>query len=473
MRILKHLSPCQILTEKIFSPDDLTKIEEKVLKAKCAEITIPGFRPGNAPLDKVRAILEPTPEWEKLVGIKLQEELIDNWSEKFQTELGEIAKIIDLKVIKQDPLTIQGEFEYFPRVKSDLLGDKYTNIKIKDIQPASEIKVTDADVENILSDLQKRRTALKPASQDPLDKERLAFVLIDNGDKKKEPEKDSLGGRDLFQWGIAQYGKEFDDYSKGMKEGEEKTIVLKNLKDPALEKLEKLIEIDKSKPEFKFNLKVEKIFTSEVPSLDDHFAKSLGHFHNITELKGSIKQGALLEKLQQEKNKRKDTFINNLIESIDLELPESIVKRSATSLKKDFEERLKQDLAARGQKYNQAESKEDQAKMDKIYEERAKRELKLERILEAIAQKEKIIPELTEIEEETQKILRTFASPVEAKKALGDPDKFSSRVTLALCFDKTIRYLEKVNHVCDDLDPEIARIEKELQESHEHHHEKH
>jgi len=460
MRIVKHLSSCQILIEKIFSKDELSKIEEKVLRSKCEEITIPGFRPGNAPLEKIRALIEPTPEWEKLVGIKLQEEILDNWSQTHQKDLGEIVKIFDLKVTKRDPLTIECHFEYFPRVSGEILGDKYKNIKISDKQKLSEIKVSEEEIKNIIAELQKRRTSLKPAPQEALDKEKLAFIVVDKT------------GRDLFQWGIGQYGKEFDEKTKGMKEGEEKNVSLEKLKDQGLENLKKLIEIDKNNPELKFNLKIEKIFTSEIPPLNDEFAQSLGHFHNISDLEASIKQGTLLEKLQQEKNKRKDAFVNALIESIDLELSEFIVKRSAASLKKDFEGRLKQDFNARGQKLNPTRSEKEEAKLNQIYEERARRELKLERILEAIAEKEKIIPEIAEIEEETQKILRSFASPKEAKQALGDPEKLNSRITLALCFDKTIKYLEKENHLCDDIDPEIQKIEKEIHASHKHHHEK-
>ena len=190
MRIVKHLSSCQILIEKIFSKDELSKIEEKVLRSKCEEITIPGFRPGNAPLEKIRALIEPTPEWEKLVGIKLQEEILDNWSQTHQKDLGEIVKIFDLKVTKRDPLTIECHFEYFPRVSGEILGDKYKNIKISDKQKLSEIKVSEEEIKNIIAELQKRRTSLKPAPQEALDKEKLAFIVVDKT------------GRDLFQWGI-------------------------------------------------------------------------------------------------------------------------------------------------------------------------------------------------------------------------------------------------------------------------------
>lgn len=466
MRIIKHLSPCQILIEKVFKPEDLTKIEEQVLKTKCAEITVPGFRPGNTPLEKIREIIEPTPEWEKLVGIKLQEELIDNWAQDHVAELGEIVKIIDLKVTQKEPLTVQSQFEYFPRVSENLLGEKYKQIKISNKIAPGEIKVTDNEVENTLLEIQKRRTALEPAPQDSLQKERLAFIVLRSQNEKDEVKKDSLRGRDLFQWGISQYGPEFDAKTQDMKEGEEKIIILENLKDPAIAKLEKIVKLDKKKPELRLNLKVEKIFTAKIPPIDDEFAKSLGHFHNIAELKASIKLGATLEKLYHEKNNRKDAFINALLQMVDLGLPESIVRRSASSLKKDFEKRMNQELTRESQKIEK-----DEAKINRAFEERARNELKLERILEAVAQKEKIVPSVDEVEEEIQKTLCSFSSPKEARKSLGNPESLRSRITLALCFDKTLKFLEQENHISDDLDPEITRIEKELHKSHEHHHE--
>jgi len=472
MKIIKHLSPCQILIEKVFSPQDLTKIEERVLKAKCQEVSIPGFRPGNAPLDKIRAILEPTAEWEKLIGIKLQEEMIDNWAESYEKDLGEIVKIMDLKVIKRDPLTIECSFEYFPRISEEMLKENHKNINIGNIQKPSQIKVSDKEVEDALLELQKRRTSLKPAAGSSLEKDKVAFIttLLINEKVPGEEKPDSLVGRDLFQWGIGQYGSDFDEQVKGMREGEERKISISQSKDGGFARLEKIIDLKSKLPENnqdkKINLtvKMEKIFTSEVPPIDDNFAKSLGNFNNLAELKSNIEHGMLLEKLHQEKNKRKESLIDALLKNIDLELPESIVKKSAEGLKKDFENRINQEFGEKALEINQKKSEEEQAKFNQIFEERARKELKLERILEAIAQKEKIVPSVKEVDDEIQKIIRSFSSPKEAKKSLGDPQKLTDKVTLALCFDKTMQYLEKENKISADIDEEMDKIEKE------HHH---
>lgn len=440
MKIIKHPSATEVIIEQIFSKAELNKLEEEILKFESKSVNIPGFRPGNAPLEKVREILIKKRKWEDLMGRELQEAIITEWSKENNSELGEIIRILDVKTTKSDPLTLECHFEYFPRLKEEELAEKYKKLKIEKKQKAEDFKVTDKEVDEGLAELQKRRTVLKPVNE-PLGKDKYAFINISDPQDNTD-QTDSKTNKDLFQWGIAQNGKEFDEKTEGMKEGEEK-------------------EIDKKK------VKVEKIFTSEVPELNDEFAKSLGHFHNMEELKKSMKHGLHLEKLYQELEARRDSLIKSLIENIKLELPESIVKRSADNYQKDFERQMSQ----MGELHQNENTKED--KFGKMFEERAKRELKLQRILEAIALKEKIVPKDEEVEKELNKILQNFPSPKKAREALGDPDSFRSRVILSLCFDKTLQYLEKENGLTEDIQAEIDRIEKKEHGEHHHEHEDH
>ena len=454
MQIIKHPSPGEVIVEKTYSKEELHKIEQEILQAKCKELKIPGFRPGNAPLEKVRELLIMSRKWEELMGTKLQEAIIQEWSKEKNVELGEIVKVVDIKATKNEPLTLECHFEYFPRLKGTDIAEKYKSLKIDNKQKVQDIKISDKEIEEGLQELQKRRTILKPVAE-ALGKGKSAFIRIKHLAKGVE-EKDAKEDRDLFQWGTEQYGKIFDEKTEGMKEGEEKV-----LNEEGEEK----------------KVKVEKVFVSEAPEINDEFAKSLGKFHDLNDLKSNIKNGMILEKLYKELDTRRESLILALLNEIKIEVPDSIVKRNAAQYKQEFEQKVGKIGEAHDHghghdhDHDHNENHSESAKFDKIFEEKAKRELKLQRILEAIALKEKIVPSEDEVEKEIRKILQSFSKPKDAKNTLGDPEELRARVTLSLCFDKTLRFLEEKNDLTSDIDKELDKIEEEKHgHEHGHHH---
>jgi trigger factor len=442
MRIIKHPSPTEVVVEKIYPSDELQKFEKEILNAKCRETNIPGFRPGFAPLEKVREKLLASGDWEALMGSKVQEKIINDWTKEKDEELGEIVKILDVKSTKSQPLTLECHFEYFPRLKETDVADKYLNLKVTVGNKATEIKIIDEEIETGLNEIQQRRTILKPV-QEVLGKDRLAFIKITPADGGPE-DAEKKENKDLFQWGIKQQGEEFDQATEGMKEGDEKTLA------------------DGRK------VKVEKVFVSQAPELNDEFAKSLGHFHTMADLKTNLKEGLLMEKLYAELEARREALIKALLEAIEIAVPQSIVERTARNYKKNFE----QQLGNMG-KVDKDIAEEKIKKLEKVFEEKALRELKLQRILEAIALKEKIVPTDEEVEKEVKNILGSFKKPKEAYEALGSPETLKSRVTLSLCFDKTLKFLEKKNNVTTDIQEKLDQLEKEHEKNHHHHNHDH
>jgi|GEM_PF-1539567 len=462
MQIIKRLSPCEILIRKTFSKDDLKELEEKILKTKRQELNIPGFRPGKAPLDKVREKLMLSHSWEELMGIKLQETIIANWAKKKDAEMGEIVRIINIKTVKEEPLTLECHFEYFPRLEKAEISEKYKQLKISQKQNIQDIKITDEEVAAGLSELQKRRTVLQPVDG-VLEKDKYAFTKI-NCCFEADEQTAGKETRDLFQWGIEQYGKFFDQKTKGMREGEERTFTLNKDELAYLKKLKlSLVPTDDSSDQenklgVKIKVSVEKVFVSEIPKINDDFAKSLGHFHSLADLKTSIKHGITLEKLYKERDARRESLVQTLLDNIEIAVPDSIVERNAANYKREFEKQT----AGQNQKF----SPQKREKINQLFKEKSKKELKLQRILEAIALKEKIVPSEEAVEKEVHKILQSFTSPKEARDSLGEPEELKSRVMLSLCFEETLQFLEKENDLKDDIEEAIAKIEKEQEHYH-------
>lgn len=462
MKIKQQISPSKVLVEKIFLESEVKRMEEEALKRKGKEMEIPGFRKGQAPTWKIREIVAKSQDWNQMMSFKLQDEIIKEWEKDLEENLGRIIRIIDFKGMKPKDeqsknMEVEIEIEYFPILAGDKLKDLAKKIEIKKEKKVSDLQISEKDVENGLKNLQKKRTVLKPAGG-KIEKNKLAFIKI------KEKEGQEKEHQDIFNWGIKQYGEEFDKLTEGLEEESETTLKIENLLKQDAEKLkEAILRIN---PEFKgegieIDLKVEKIFVSEEPELNDEFAKSLGQFENLTQLKESLKDGLFLEKLYQEKDKRRELLIEELLKKIEVEVPESMVKESAKREEEYFNENLKSQYQEKFDEIMEKRTKEEKEKVTKSFRERAEKIIKLHRIINALAELNKISPEEKEIEDELQRVLSSYNSKEEALEALGnDPEDLKMRVKEALTYEKTLSSLEKELKLLDDLEEEINRIEK-------------
>lgn len=463
MEIKKKISPCEYITEASFSKEKIELFGKEIISEQNNKIKVAGFRPGKAPDWKVREYLEQKGEWDNLLGIKIQQDFIQEWDQTKENETGEITRILDIQIKNQEPLDLEIKVEVFPKVESKDLEKKYKQIKIEKKTPAKDIAITEEEMEKELELIQKKRTILKPSSEN-LGKDKFAFLSFIFPEDKEQKEN---ANKDLFAWGNKQYGSEFDKETENLKEGDEKEIEIKNLDQEETSHLKRVIsslnpEILKDSPkEIKFKIKVGKIFLSETPKLDDEFAKSLGKFNSLEELKNSISEGLRLEKLYKEKSDRREALVQELLKCIELSVPETLIKTNAEQSKAYFEDKMAENMGMSRDELIKKRNTEEEKEIETAFQERAKNELKLNRIIETIAIKEKIVPKDKEIEDEIKLILSSFSSTQEAKKVLGDSEDFKSRVIISLCHRKTLDFLEQENKLLDDVEEEIKKIEGE------------
>lgn len=429
MEITKRESATKISVKKSFSQDELAKLEKSVLRAEANSFKFPGFRQGKAPLDKVREKLIESGQWVEALNLALQRSFLFDWDEKMAMTEGDMIRIFDFKSAGENPLAIEFICEIFPRLKKENLKKVYEKIEIG--EKKKDFKVEPKEIENTLKELQKRRTVLQPFDG-AAEKGKDVFLKISLADTDKFIQ-------DVLHCGQDRLGKELEKAILGMKEGDEKTVKVA-FDQETLEKSPQLAPLElKTGVETELVIRAEKIFSADEPELNDEFAKSLGDFKNLEDLHKKLEEGILLEKQQQEKDRRREALALFLLEKIELEVPTSIVERNLEEEKKRLEEYL---------------SKQEEKKQKEVVEsveKRLKDEIKLQRIIETIALEEKIIPSEKEIEEETNRVLAQYRSKEEAEKALGQVEDFKSRVLLSLTYQKTFDYLEKINKIAEDL----------------------
>lgn len=245
---------------------------------------------------------------------------------------------------------------------------KYKGLKIK----KNRIKVEKGEIKKALDYLQNSRakiiTVSRPAKKD--DRIEIDFEIrlasrrseqggakVENGESKNHP---LILGKGHFIPG-------FEEKLEGMQAGEKKEFSLKN---------------------FDIKVKMNLVQKRELPEINDEFAKSLGQFKNLDELRKSIDEGLFKEKEIKEKQRIKIELIEKIAEDSELNIPDNLInqekermfnefKFNITNMGLDFERYLK-------------EIKKTVEDLKKDWQEQAEKRVKVALCLQEIAERENI-----------------------------------------------------------------------------------
>ena len=122
----------------------------------------------------------------------------------------------------------------------------------------------------------------------------------------------------------------------------------------------------------------------KAPELTDDFAKSLGKFQTVDELKRSVSDGLLFEKNEKEKERLRLKMIEEIIKDSQVDLPEIMVKKTYDNMEKQL-----------GPIFKSSGKSEDEIK--KSLMERARQNVASNLVIYKIAQAEKLEPKPEEI----------------------------------------------------------------------------
>ena len=169
-----------------------------------------------------------------------------------------------------------------------------------------------------------------------------------------------------------------------------------------------------------FKIKLHEIKKTELPDLDDDFAKDTSEFDTLDELKADIKK-----KLEDNAEKAADAEVENkiydtILANMKAEIPQVMFEHKIDDMVRDFEIRLSQQgldldmyLSFVGM---------DKAAFRKTFEEQAQKTVKLRLALEKIAQLENLTVSDDEVLEELKKMSETYKVPVEQLMNVVSPE---------------------------------------------------
>ena len=313
------------------------------------DIEVAGFRKGKAPANIVQQeigedkILQASAE--KAINQKYMEIIA---KEKLQPI--DQPKIEIQKIAKDNPLIFKVIVAIIPSVK---VGD-YKKIKIK--QEVKEIKKQDVD--NVIKELQmaKKKEILVQRKANKGDKIEVDLNLfidkvpVENGQVKNF--STILGGQEQIP-GISKN-------LEGLKKGDKKEFSFK-YPDSHYDKVlaGKLVD---------FKAEVKNVYEIELPKLDNDFAKGLGKFKTVEELKNKIKENVEAEQKNKQSQKAEKEILEQLVKMSEIDkIPTILVDKETDKMLEEIKMSIKN--------YNDFSNFEDYLKNIKKTEEQLKKEL--------------------------------------------------------------------------------------------------
>lgn len=190
-----------------------------------------------------------------------------------------------------------------------------------------------------------------------------------------------------------------------------------------------------------FEVKMRSVQEREVPLLDDAFAKSLGKFETLAEVKENLKKGMFEEKKEQMKNEHRTEILDVLVDKATIDFPELLVKQELLRMTQDFEAQLTQ-MGLTLDAYLEQMKKTKEA-LEAEWLPQAKRRLSANLVIEFLAEDEAITVDTSEVEAEMNKALQYYKNVKDIEKNI-DMERLYAAVSGQLKNEKVLAWLEKL-----------------------------
>ena len=422
---VKKLSETKVVLTIVVDRTELEAAEQVALKKMSRDVKVPGFRKGHVPLSVVAKNINPN---------ALQEETLDNALSKAVAEafVGEKIQAIERpevevkKFIPGDTLEFTAQATILPAVK---LPD-YQKLKTK----RAEVKVVDADADDIISRMQENFAQKSEVDRAAKDGDE---VVIDFIGKKDGVEFDGGKAEDYsLKIGSGQFIPGFEEGIVGHKAGDKFELELKFPKDYHAKEL--------AGQKVAFSVELKAVNESKLPELNDEFAAKCGPFTSMDDLRKDILREVKEQKSRDSEEKFKDELVGELADKIKVELPEILVDDQVRSIEQD----MQQNLAYRGLELDSYLSTQGFSDKDdwlaKEVRPAAERRVKAGLVLAELSKELKIDVSHEELSAQIETMRQYYGKDAKTAKQFDNPDVHRD-IANRLITDKTIAKLVELN----------------------------
>ena len=397
---------------------ELNEAAENVFRRKVKNLAVPGFRKGKAP----RQIIE------KMYGDDIFfEDAVKDLYPKVYGEAIEEANIHPVDKADVEILSIDKEngftFKATVTVKPEIGVGKYKGIEA--VKPLSLVEESEVDGE--ISKMRERGARIVTI-EDRAAKEGDTAIIDFEGFIDSVPFEGGKAEEHPLELGSGAFIEGFEEQVAGHFIGDEFEV---NVTFPEEYHSEEL----QGKPAV-FKVTLREIKETQLPEIDDEFAKDVSEFDSIEELRSDLRAKLQEAKDKKSENELESKLVNVIVEGVTGDIPEVMFKNKVDDMVGDLELRL------HNQKMNldiyMQYTGTDMASIRNSFREGAERKVKLRLALEVIAEKEGFIPTPEEIEADYQKLAEKHDTEVaRIKRIISEKD-----LSADLACEKAMEYVK-------------------------------
>ena len=180
-----------------------------------------------------------------------------------------------------------------------------------------------------------------------------------------------------------------------------------------------------------FKVKIKGIKVKEYPELDDEFAQDVSEFNTIAEYKDDVKARLTAKKEMEAKNKKEDAVIEKIIENATMEIPDAMIDQQINQMLQEYAQQLSYQGISLEQ-YMQFTGMTMDVMKEQLQPQALKR-IQSRLVLEAIANAEGIAASEDELNEELEKMAKTYQMELDKiKELMGDREKEAISMDIAV-----------------------------------------
>lgn len=393
--------------------EEVERARERVTNSIKSRVRLPGFRPGKAPVSMIQSRFDSEIRKEVL-DLLLPDAFRDRVAKEELKVVG-TPDVSELHFEPGQPIRFKADFEVAPEVE---LGT-YRGLPVKYEEP----RVTDEEVDKRLEAMGEQKAEYPNQDPRPIESGDYVLVHLRSLSGLAEPiDQDvqiQVGGEDTLP--------EFNEQLIGTSPDETKEFDVTYPEQYAQEKL--------SGKTVRFELTPKFVRKKELPALDDDFAKDLGDYQSLDELKDAVRRSIFNEKQYVAQQTAKEALVDELVAGHDFPIPEAYLDRQ---IENQVRMQL-QSLAGRGVDPNTI--KLDWAKVKESQRDKALRNVKASLLLEKIAEREGIGATKAEVDSEIQRIAKQEREAVPVTRARLEKEGTLSRIAGAIQTEKTLQFL--------------------------------
>jgi len=399
--------------------EEVTRETEALVQKYQKVARLPGFRAGHVPPSIIRQ------RFKEDLKSDVVESLVPRYFRKEAEKQGLVPvsqpRVTDLHIHEGEPLRFKASFEIMPEIKVE----GYKELRAEH----PEIAVKDEEVEEAMASIREQHATYTSVEGRPLQDGDFAQASMDGRPKEAEDKTQPMHMDEvLIEIGGKNTVPEFSENLRGANAGETREFEVKYPEDSTEKRLAGKTLV--------YTVKVQAIKQKNLPELNDEFAKELGEFTGLDQVRKQIRENMQAERKHDAEREAKDKLVNELVKRNEFEVPESLVDRQI-----DLRlERGLRALAAQGMKM------EDMKKMDLPrlragQRDQAVQDVKSSLLLDRIAELENIDVGEDELNHEIEALAQQTKQTSEAVRARLTQDGGLDRIRNRIRSEKTLEFL--------------------------------